>query len=154
MRLIEQKTTVLNLFLKIFDSFPLLPSVFDFISSTFADITARIDDVDTVGHVYFSFVHVIEHGFDAIGPHLFITAVSEKADTDHNVPLKGQSFLHFEELLLKACATTKGYDGIFADHTRLKLRFFYIPRLRPNRENLVIKLLCTGMDRINVPFWL
>ena len=77
---------------------------------------AHIDDVDSVGHVDFPLVHVIEHLLCPFGPHLIIARMAKQADANDDVASKGQALLCFQILLLELCAAAEGYYFVFADH--------------------------------------
>ena len=62
----------------------------DFATGAFADVSADVDNEDFVGHVDLAFVHVVEHGFGAFSPYFIIFTVTEQADGDDDVALKGQ----------------------------------------------------------------
>ena len=61
-------------------------------------------------------MHVVQHLFGAGRPDFVVAAVAEEAHADDDVARKSQAFLRFQELILEAGRSAKGYDGVFADH--------------------------------------
>lgn len=90
--------------------------IFDFRPGTIPDVAADIDYIDGIRHIYFTFVHIVEHFLCPLGPHLVIAGMAEQANADYDVSLKRQPLLRFKILLLKAGTAAEGYDGEFANH--------------------------------------
>ena len=102
--------------LQVFHRLPVRQGVVDFATRAGADITVDVDDVDTVSHVDFALVHVVEHLLGPFGPYFVVAAVAEQADADDDVARESQALLRLQELLLEARAAAEGYDEVFADH--------------------------------------
>ena len=102
--------------LKIFYGYSLRLGVGDFATGAFADVASDVDDEDFICHVDLSFVHIIEHSLGAFSPDFVVSAMSEQANGDDDIPFKGESLLNIKVLLLELRAAAEGYYFVFADH--------------------------------------
>ena len=91
--------------------------VFYFAAGALADVATHVDDIDAVGHVDFSFVHIVEHFLGPFRPDFIVSAVAEKNNADDDIAFEDETFLGLMEQLLEACASTQGYNRIL----------FYLP---------------------------
>ena len=63
--------------------------VFNLRPGALADLTAYIDYIDGVRHIYLPFMHVIKHGFSTVSPNFVISRVPEESYTDNNITFMG-----------------------------------------------------------------
>ena len=109
--------------------------VVDFATRAGTDVAADVDDIDAVGHVDLALVHVVEHLLGPFGPYFVVAAVAEQADADDDVAGEGQALLRLQELLLKARAAAKGYDGVFAGHNNRIIEDRHTPMYQDPQQN-------------------
>lgn len=102
--------------LQVHDFLPVPPGILNLIPGALADIPARVDDIDGIGHVDLALMHIIQHHFHPVSPDFIVTGMSEQADADDDVPFKGQLLLRLKELLFEAGTAAQGDDFVFADH--------------------------------------
>ncbi len=105
--------------LKVFDAFALLYGICYLPSCAFANVSADVDDEDTVCHVYLVQVHVVEHGFGAFSPHLVVARMTEQSHADDDVAFEREAFLCGKKGIFETCAAAEGDDGVAALHGRL-----------------------------------
>ena len=103
---------------KILNFLPCPFGIFDFTAGAGADVAADIDDEDFIRHINLALVHIVQHLLGAFSPDLVIACMSEQADADYNVALKGQTFLRFNELVLEAGTAAEGDDFVFSFHKK------------------------------------
>ena len=77
------------LILKVIYGFAILLGVLDFRPGALDDVPAHVNHIDAICHINLALMHVVQHLFSTFGPHLVISGMSEKADTDDYVSFKG-----------------------------------------------------------------
>ena len=88
----------------------MLFGVLYFRTSTGANISTNIDNVDGICHIYLPLVHIVQHLLGPGSPYLIVTRMAEETDTDDDIAFESETFLCLKELFFEASATAESND--------------------------------------------
>jgi len=145
-----ESTELRNLgFLQIENRLAVHLGVFYFGTGAGADVAIYVDYVDSVGHIDFALVHIVQHLLRSLRPDLIVSAVAKETYADYNVPGKRQPLLRLQELILETCATTEGDDWVTSYHLLFFIQFTAHPKLYIEVDDKVYFLIGEPVVRCN-----